>query len=138
MAPFSLRRPLPALRSGLAWGAGHSAGVVVLAALARAERDVQGVGKHIQLVALLRDGGGLHWRRQLERPGPEDIGLQTVRRDVRDGAAADQEDEEGLAVHCLIATTSRSHNKQMDGGEQDLCQDGALAQMGPSGWVGKA
>ena len=40
MAPFSLRRPLPALRSGLAWGAGHSAGVIVLAALAIAFKDL--------------------------------------------------------------------------------------------------
>ena len=31
MTPFSLRQPVAALRSGLAWGAGHSIGVVVLA-----------------------------------------------------------------------------------------------------------
>ena len=30
MTPFSLRQPVAALRSGLAWGAGHSIGVVVL------------------------------------------------------------------------------------------------------------
>ena len=31
MAPFSLNRPLAACRSALAWGAGHSAGVIVIA-----------------------------------------------------------------------------------------------------------
>ena len=31
MTPFSLRQPVAALRAGLAWGAGHSVGVVVLA-----------------------------------------------------------------------------------------------------------
>jgi len=30
MAPFSLKRPLDACHSALAWGAGHSAGVIVL------------------------------------------------------------------------------------------------------------
>ena len=34
MAPFSLNRPLDACRSALAWGAGHSAGVIVLALIA--------------------------------------------------------------------------------------------------------
>ena len=43
MAPFSLRQPLPALRSGLAWGAGHSAGVVVLALVAIGFKDVVSV-----------------------------------------------------------------------------------------------
>ena len=40
MAPFSLRQPVPALRSGLAWGAGHSAGVVVLALVAIGLKDL--------------------------------------------------------------------------------------------------
>ena len=34
MAPFSLRQPVAALRAGLAWGAGHSLGVVLLALVA--------------------------------------------------------------------------------------------------------
>ena len=40
MAPFSLNRPLFALRSALAWGAGHSAGVVVLALIAIGFKDL--------------------------------------------------------------------------------------------------
>ena len=40
MAPFSLRQPLAAFRSGLAWGAGHSAGVIFLAVLAIAFNDL--------------------------------------------------------------------------------------------------
>ena len=40
MAPFSLRKPWPAMRAGLAWGAGHSAGVVVLALVAIAFKDL--------------------------------------------------------------------------------------------------
>ena len=40
MAPFSLRKPLPALRAGLAWGAGHSAGVVLLAVISIGLKDL--------------------------------------------------------------------------------------------------
>ena len=40
MAPFSINRPFQALRSALAWGAGHSAGVVVLALFAIALKDL--------------------------------------------------------------------------------------------------
>ena len=40
MAPFSLRKPLPALRAGLAWGAGHSAGVVLLALISIVLKDL--------------------------------------------------------------------------------------------------
>ena len=40
MAPFSLRNPWLAMRAGLAWGAGHSAGVVVLALVAIAFKDL--------------------------------------------------------------------------------------------------
>ena len=40
MAPFSLRKPWPAMRAGLAWGAGHSTGVVVLALVAIAFKDL--------------------------------------------------------------------------------------------------
>ena len=40
MAPFSMRKPWPAMRAGLAWGAGHSAGVVVLALVAIAFKDL--------------------------------------------------------------------------------------------------
>ncbi len=40
MAPFSLRQPVAAMRSGLAWGAGHSAGVVVLALVAIGLKDL--------------------------------------------------------------------------------------------------
>ena len=40
MAPFSLRKPLPALRAGLAWGAGHSAGVVLLALISIGLKDL--------------------------------------------------------------------------------------------------
>ena len=40
MAPFSLTRPLSACRSALAWGAGHSAGVVVLALIAIGLKDL--------------------------------------------------------------------------------------------------
>lgn len=40
MAPFSLNRPLAACRSGLAWGAGHSAGVIVLALIAIGIKDL--------------------------------------------------------------------------------------------------
>ena len=39
MAPFSLNRPLAACRSALAWGAGPSAGVVVLALIAIGLKD---------------------------------------------------------------------------------------------------
>ena len=40
MAPFSLNRPLAACRSALAWGAGHSAGVIVLALMAIGLKDL--------------------------------------------------------------------------------------------------
>ena len=40
MAPLSLRKPWLAMRAGLAWGAGHSAGVVVLALVAIAFKDL--------------------------------------------------------------------------------------------------
>ena len=40
MAPFSMRKPWPAMRAGLAWGAGHSVGVVVLALVAIAFKDL--------------------------------------------------------------------------------------------------
>lgn len=40
MAPFSLRQPVAALRAGLAWGAGHSLGVVVLALAAIGFKDL--------------------------------------------------------------------------------------------------
>ena len=40
MAPFSLNRPLAACRSALAWGAGHSAGVIVLALFAIGIKDL--------------------------------------------------------------------------------------------------
>jgi len=40
MAPFSLRKPMPALRAGFAWGAGHSAGVVILAFISIGLKDL--------------------------------------------------------------------------------------------------
>ena len=40
MTPFSLRQPVAALRAGLAWGAGHSIGVVVLALAAIGLKDL--------------------------------------------------------------------------------------------------
>ena len=40
MVPFSLRKPLPALRAGFAWGAGHSAGVVLLAVISIGLKDL--------------------------------------------------------------------------------------------------
>lgn len=40
MAPFSVRHPLAALRDGLAWGMGHSAGVIVLALIAIGFKDL--------------------------------------------------------------------------------------------------
>ena len=40
MAPFSMNKPLAALRHALAWGAGHSAGVVVLALIAIGLKDL--------------------------------------------------------------------------------------------------
>jgi len=40
MAPFSLRQPVAALRAGLAWGAGHSLGVVLLALVAIGFKDL--------------------------------------------------------------------------------------------------
>ena len=40
MAPFSLNKPLAAFRHALAWGAGHSAGVVVLALIAIGLKDL--------------------------------------------------------------------------------------------------
>jgi len=40
MAPFSLRKPLSALRAGFAWGAGHSAGVVLLAVISIGLKDL--------------------------------------------------------------------------------------------------
>ena len=40
MAPFSINRPLAACRSALAWGAGHSAGVIVLALIAIGLKDL--------------------------------------------------------------------------------------------------
>ena len=40
MAPLSLQRPLTAMRSGLAWGADHSAGVVVLGLAAVLFKDM--------------------------------------------------------------------------------------------------
>lgn len=40
MAPFSLRQPMAALRAGLAWGAGHSLGVVLLALAAIGFKDL--------------------------------------------------------------------------------------------------
>ena len=40
MAPFSLNRPLAACRSALAWGAGHSTGVIVLALIAIGIKDL--------------------------------------------------------------------------------------------------
>lgn len=40
MAPFSIDRPWRAIRSGLAWGAGHSVGVVVLALVALFVKDL--------------------------------------------------------------------------------------------------
>ena len=40
MAPASLRRPGAALKSGLAWGLGHSTGVLVLSAIAILVKDL--------------------------------------------------------------------------------------------------
>ena len=40
MAPFSLNKPLSAFRHAMAWGAGHSAGVVVLALIAIGLKDL--------------------------------------------------------------------------------------------------
>jgi hypothetical protein len=40
MAPMSLNRPVQALRSGLAWGVGHAAGVVVLALMTLLIKDL--------------------------------------------------------------------------------------------------
>lgn len=40
MAPFSLNKPMASLRSSLAWGVGHSAGVVVLALVAIGIKDL--------------------------------------------------------------------------------------------------
>lgn len=40
MAPAGLRRPASALKAGLAWGMGHSAGVLVLSAIAIAVKDL--------------------------------------------------------------------------------------------------
>ena len=40
MAPFSLRRPLEAMKSGMAWGGGHSLGVVVLGTIAIFFKDL--------------------------------------------------------------------------------------------------
>jgi len=40
MAPFSIDRPWRAIRSGLAWGAGHTVGVVVLALVALFVKDL--------------------------------------------------------------------------------------------------
>ena len=40
MAPFSLKRPVHALKDGLAWGLGHSTGVVVLALIALFVKDL--------------------------------------------------------------------------------------------------
>ena len=63
MAPFSLRKPLPAMRAGLAWGAGHSVGVVVLALIAIGIKDLAHVkamsawAEFLVGVALLVVGG---------------------------------------------------------------------------------
>ena len=40
MAPFSLRRPLQAVKSGMAWGGGHSLGVVLLGVVAIFFKDL--------------------------------------------------------------------------------------------------
>ena len=40
MAPFSLNRPVQALRAGMAWGVGHAAGVVLLALMALLIKDL--------------------------------------------------------------------------------------------------
>lgn len=40
MAPLSLNRPVQALRSGMAWGLGHAAGVVLLALMALLIKDL--------------------------------------------------------------------------------------------------
>ena len=40
MAPFSLRRPLQAVKSGMAWGGGHSLGVVLLGIVAIFFKDL--------------------------------------------------------------------------------------------------
>ena len=40
IAPFSLNRPLAACRSALAWSAGHSAGVIVLALIATGIKSI--------------------------------------------------------------------------------------------------
>ena len=63
MAPFSLRKPMPALRAGLAWGAGHSVGVVVLALIGIGIKDLAHVeamsawAEFLVGVALLVVGG---------------------------------------------------------------------------------
>ena len=40
MAPLSLKRPVQALRAGMAWGVGHAAGVVLLALMALLIKDL--------------------------------------------------------------------------------------------------
>ena len=51
MAPFSLNRPLTACRSALAWGAGHSAGVIVLALIAIGIKDLA----HVEAMSSLAE-----------------------------------------------------------------------------------
>ena len=40
MAPFSMRRPMQAVKSGMAWGGGHSLGVVLLGVVAIFFKDL--------------------------------------------------------------------------------------------------
>ena len=47
IAPSALRQPAAALRSGLAWGLGHSTGVLVLATIAIALKDLA----HIEMMS---------------------------------------------------------------------------------------
>ncbi|WP_353292534.1 hydantoin utilization protein A [Synechococcus sp. M16CYN] len=63
MTPFSLRRPAAALRAGLAWGAGHSVGVVALTLIAITFKDLVHIeemsmrAEFLVGVALLIGGG---------------------------------------------------------------------------------
>ena len=82
MAPFSLNKPMASLRSSLAWGVGHSAGVVVLALVAIGIKDLAHVeamsswAEFLVGVALLvvgalavRTAFGLEWHSHEHRHG---------------------------------------------------------------------
>ena len=82
MAPFSLNKPMASLRSSLAWGAGHSAGVVVLALVAIGIKDLAHVEAMSSWAALLVGGAllvagalavrtalGLEWHSHEHRHG---------------------------------------------------------------------